>query len=147
MSNLEVAKRFANLLESGDVKGLQALLADDFRAKGATRELTKQQALGYLQMFLTAFPDIRYGFTNFEEKGDVIQCTGQEIGTHLGVLELKPFGIPISLPPTGKSFKLPKSIYTFRVVGDKVTFYGEEAVQGGGLAGILEQLGVESLGI
>ena len=143
MSNLEVVKRFADLLESGDVKGLQGLLADDFRAKGATLELTKQQTLGYLQIFFTAFPDHRFGFTDFEEKGDVIQCSSQETGTHLGVLDLRPFGIPISLPPTGKSFKLPKSINTFRVAGDKVTFYGEEAVQGGGLAGILEQLGVK----
>ena len=143
MSNLEVVKRFANLLESGNVKGLQALLADDFRAKGATRELTKQQALGYLQIFFTAFPDHSFGFADFEEKGDLINCAGQETGTHKGILDLNPFGIPISLPPTGKSFKLPKSIYTFRVAGDKVTFYGEEAVQGGGLAGILEQLGVK----
>ena len=143
MSNLEVAKRFANLLESGDVKGLQALLADDFQAKGGTRELTKQQALGYLQIFFAAFPDHSFGFADFEEKGDLVNCTGQETGTHKGILDLNPFGIPISLPPTGKSFKLPKSIYTFRVAGDKVTFYGEEAVQGGGLAGILEQLGVK----
>ena len=143
MSNLEVAKRFADMLESKDVKGLQALLTEDFQAKGGTRELNKQQALGYLQMFFTAFPDVRFGFADFEEKEDLIQCTGQETGTHLGVLDLKPFGMPISLPPTGKSFKLPKSTYTFRVVGDKVNFYGEEAVQGGGLAGILEQLGIK----
>jgi hypothetical protein len=143
MSNLEVAKRFANLLEAGDVKGLQPFLADDFRAKGATRELTKQQALGYLQIFFTAFPDHRFGFTDFEEKGDWVRCTGQETGTHKGVLELNPFGIPISLPPTGKSFKLPKSVFSFRVAGDKVTYYNEEAVKGGGLTGILEQLGVK----
>jgi hypothetical protein len=143
MSNLEVAKKFANLLESGDVKGLQALMADDFQAKGGTRELSKRQALDYLKIFCTAFPDVRYGFTDFEEKGDVIQWTGQETGTHLGVLELKPSGIPVSLPPTGKSFKLPKSKYTVRVAGDQIVFYGEEAVQGGGLAGILEQLGVK----
>ena len=143
MSNLEIAKRFADLLESRDVKGLQALLTDDFRAKGGVRELTKQQALGYLQMFFTAFPDVRFGFVDFEEKEDLIQCTSQETGTHLGVLDLKPFGMPVSLPPTGKSFKLPKSINTFRVAGDKVTFYGEEAVKGGGLAGILDQLGVK----
>jgi predicted ester cyclase len=143
MSNIEVAKRFADLLESRDVKGLQALLADDFRAKGATRELTKQQALGYLQIFFAAFPDHSFGFADFEEKGDLLNCTGQETGTHKGVLDLNPFGIPISLPPTGKSFKLPKSIYTFRVARDKITFYGEEAVQGSGLAGILEQLGIK----
>ena len=143
MSNLEIAKRFADLLESRDVKGLQVLLADDFSAKGGTRELTKQQALGFLQIFFAAFPDHSFGFANFEEKENLVNCTGQETGTHKGVLDLHPFGMPISLPPTGKSFKLPQSIYTFRVAGDKVTFYGEEAVQGGGMAGILEQLGVK----
>lgn len=49
MNNLETAKRVADYLESRDLKGLQALLADDFMAKGGTRELTKQQTLGYLQ--------------------------------------------------------------------------------------------------
>jgi hypothetical protein len=34
MSNLEVAKRAADLLESRDVKGLQTLMADDLVAKG-----------------------------------------------------------------------------------------------------------------
>jgi hypothetical protein len=73
----------------------------------------------------------------------LINSNGQETGTHTGVLDLNPIGMPISLPPTGKSFRLPKSVYTFRVAGDKVTYYSEEAVQGGGLAGILEQLGVK----
>jgi hypothetical protein len=143
MSNLETAKKVADLLESRDLKGLQALLADDFRAKGAAIVLTKQQTLGYLQIFFTAFPDHRFNFTDFEEKEGLIYCTGQETGTHKGVLDLNPFGMPVLLPPTGKSFKLPESVFTFRVVGDQVTYYSEEAVKGGGLAGILDQLGVK----
>jgi hypothetical protein len=143
MSNLEIAKRFADLLESKELKGLQVFLADDFKAKGGTLELTKQQALGYLQIFFTAFPDHRFGFDDFEEKEGLIYCTGQESGSHEGVLDLKPLGMPISLPPTGKSFKLPKSVFTFRVVGDKITYFSEEPLKGGGLAGILEQLGVK----
>jgi hypothetical protein len=142
MSSLEVAKKFIDLLESKDIKGLQASLADDFKAKGGTLELPKQQALGYLQIFFTAFPDHHFGFTDFEEKEGVIYSTGQETGTHTGVLDLKPFGMSVSLPPTGKSFKLPKSVFTFRVAGDQVTYFSEEAVKGGGLAGILDQLGV-----
>lgn len=143
MSNLEIAKRMADLLESRDVKGLQVLLADDFMAKGGKSELTKQQAIGFLQIFFTAFPDHRFNFTDFYEKGDLVYCTGQETGTHKGVLDLNPLGRPVSLPPTGKSYKLPKTIFAFRVTGDKVTYYGEEEVQGGGLAGILEQLGAK----
>ena len=143
MGNLEIAKRMAELLEARDLKGMQVLLSDDFKAKGGTLELTKPQALGYLQIFFTAFPDHRFGFTDFEEKGDWVHCAGQETGTHQGVLDLNPFGIPVSLPPTGKTFKLPKCGFTFRVAGDQVTTYSEEAVQGAGLAGILGQLGVK----
>lgn len=143
MSNLEVAKRFADLLETGDLIRLPSMLADDFKAKGPTRELTKGQALGYLQLFFAAFPDHRFGFTDFEEKGDWVHCTGQETGTHKGVLDLNPFGMPVALPPTGKTFQLPKSVYSFRVAGDKIAEYIEEAVPGGGFAGILEQLGVK----
>lgn len=143
MSNLETAKRAADALESKNLKGLQALLADDFRAKGQTLELTKQQAIGYLQTLFTAFPDHRFGFTDFEEKGDLISCTGHEMGTHQGVLDLNPLGIPVSLSPTGKSFQLPKIGYTFRVARDQVTYFGEEVIQGGGLTGILAQLGVK----
>ena len=143
MSNLEVGKRVADLLDSRDVKGLQVILADNFRAKGGELELARQQTLSFLQILFTAFPDHSFGFADFEEKEGLIYCTGQETGTHNGVLDLNPFGIPVSLPPTGKSFKLPKSVFTFRVAGDMVTYYSEEAVKGGGLAGILEQLGVK----
>ncbi len=127
------------MLEFSDLNGLQDLLVDDFKAQGATRELTKQQTLAYLQLFFIAFPDHRFGFTDFEDKGDLISCVGEETGTHKGVLDLKPFGMPVSLPPTGKHSKLPRTIFTFHVAGDKVTTYNE-SVQGGGLAGIIEQL-------
>jgi hypothetical protein len=143
MSNLEVAKKVADFLESRDLKGLQALLADDFRAKGGTLELTKQQTLGFLQILFTAFPDHSFGFADFKEKGDLIYCIAHETGTHKGVLDFNPLGMPISLPPTGKSFKLPKSVFTFRTANDKLIYFCEESAEGGGLAGILAQLGVK----
>ena len=142
MNNIETAKKVANLLESKDMKALQTLLANNFRAKGGTLELNKQQTLEYLQIFFMAFPDHRFDFMDFEKKGDMVYCIGQETGTHQGILDLNPLGMPVSLPPTGKTFKLPKSVFTFRVVGGKVTYFGEETVEGGGLKGILEHLGV-----
>ena len=143
MSNLETAKRFADLLESRDVKGLQDFLSDDFKAESVARELNKQQTLGYLQIFFTAFPDHHFGFSNFEEKEGLVYCTGRETGSHKGILDIEPFGIPVTLPPTGRSFKLPKTTFTFRLEGGVVTSFGEEVVEGGGLAGILAQLGVK----
>ena len=143
MNNLDIAKKAAVLLESKDLQGLHAILADDFSAKGPTLELSKQQVLGYLQIMFTAFPDHHYGFADFEAKGNSVFCNSIESGTHTGVLDLNPLGMPVSLPPTGKSFKLPKRVITFRATGDKLVHYAEEAVEGGGLKDLLEQLGVK----
>ena len=143
MSNIETAKRFAALAEAKDLNGLQAILADDFIAKGPTMELNKQQVVGYLKLLFTAFPDHSFGLTNFEEKGDLVYCDSHEKGTHHGILDLNPFGLPVSLPPTGIAFTLPKGRFAFRVANDKITYFDEEATKGGGLAGILAQLGIK----
>ncbi len=143
MSNLEIAKRFSEFLESHDLAVLQTLLADNFVAKGPTMELTKQQTLAYLQLLFTAFPDHCFGFANYQEEGELIHCTTHETGTHQGMLDLKAFGLPVSLPPTNKSFRLPAGTLTLRVVEGKIAYFGEEAAEGGGLAGILGQLGVQ----
>ena len=142
MSNLEIAKRFSEFLESRDLAGLQTLLADNFVAKGPTMELTKQQALAYLQLLFTAFPDHSFGLADYEEVGEMIRCTTHESGTHQGVLDLKEFGLPVTLPPSNKPIRLPNGKLTIRVVNGKIAYFGEEAAEGGGLAGILEQLGV-----
>lgn len=143
MRNIEVVKKFAEHLQAKDLIELGGILADDFVGKGPSMELTKQQIIAYFQMLFTAFPDISFGLINFEQKGDLVFCSSHEQGTHRGILDLNPFGLPVSLPPTGKTFQLPKGIFTFRVVNDKVAFLGESAAEGGGLAGVLEQLGVK----
>jgi len=143
MSNMDIAKRFAEFMENKDLKSLQEIMADDFTAKGPSLELNKQQVIGYLNILFTAFSDISFGLTDFEVKGDLICCDSQERGTHNGTLDLNPFGMPISLPPSGKTFTLPKGRFTFRVANGKVTYFSEEPVEGGGLAGILAQLSVK----
>lgn len=143
MDNIEIAKKLSEAFEARDLASLQALLADDFAAKGPTVELTKAQTLGYLKVLFTAFPDHRFGLTDFRQDGEDVQCTSHESGTHTGMLDLSPFGIPVSLPATGKGFRLPSSTLTVRVANEKIIYFGEESVPGGGLAGILEQLGVK----
>ena len=50
---------------------------------------------------------------------------------------------PVAIPPTGKTFTLPKGQLMLRVANEKVTYFSEEVSEGGGLAGILAQLGVK----
>jgi len=143
MSNIDIVKKFAELLETRNLDALQAILADDCKAKGTAKELNKQQIIGYIQMLFTAFPDFSFGLTGFEEKGEFVTCISHEKGTHAGVLDLNQYGIPVSLPPTGKAIALPESTYTFRLADGKITYFSEEIKKGGGLVGALAQLGVE----
>lgn len=143
MDALDTAKKAADLLDCRDLAGLQKLMADGFTAKGPAQMLNKAQTLGYLQLFFTAFPDHHFNFTGFKLEGNLVHCSGQETGTHLGTFDLKPLGKPITLPPTGKTFSLPKSRFSFGMVDGMLTSFTEEPIKGGGLAGILEQLGVK----
>jgi len=53
-------------------------------------DLNKSQVIDYLRILFTAFPDISFGLTNFEEKDDLIYCDSHEKGTHNGILDLNP---------------------------------------------------------
>jgi hypothetical protein len=141
MSNLEVAQKLSETLEARDLAGLHPLLSDDFVAKGPSFELNKPQTLGYLQIMFTAFPDHRFGLTDFREEGELVYCTSHERGTHTGVLDLKPLGMSVSLPPTGRPFALPEFTISIRAVDNRVVYFAEEDVPGGGMTGILQQLG------
>ena len=146
MNKIEIAKKFASLLKSRDWSGLRDLLADKFTARGPTLALNKEQLISYLQILITAFPDMEFGLADFEEKDGLMVSRGREKGTHTGMLDLRPLGIEVSLPPTGKTFELPETLYLIGVADGKVVYYGEEEVKGGGLAGLLSQLEVNLQG-
>jgi len=142
MSKMETAKKFASLLDSRDWGDLRDLIADNFTARGPTLALNKEQMVSYLQILITAFPDMEFGLTDFEEKDGLMVSKGRERGTHTGMLDLRPLGIDVSLPATGKKFELPETVFLLGVADGKVIYYGEEDVEGGGLTGLLAQLGV-----
>jgi predicted ester cyclase len=142
MSKIDSAKKFAGLIDSHDLAGLQDLLAEDCIAKGDTMEIPKQQFIEYLEALFTAFPDFKFSHNDFREEGEMISFRVEEQGTHTGLLDLTPFGVPLSLPATSKPFKTPETKHTIRVAEGKVSYISEEQVEGGGLAGVLAQLGV-----
>ena len=143
MSNLEIAEKCASLLEAKDLNGLEDVLAENFTTEGPTAELNKQQTMSYLSRLFTAFPNMKFGFMYLEEKGYLVSCDAHQTGTHLGLLDLTAFGLPVSLPPTGKVFDLPVNGFVFGVENGKIIFYSEAIREGGELAGILVQLGVK----
>ncbi len=91
---------------------------------------------------LVAFPDIDYNARTVSVEGDVIRTTSRLTGTHTADLDLTPMGMGV-IPATGKSFSNPTENGAMKVEGGKVVSWEIERTEGGGLAGILAQIGVK----
>lgn len=143
MNAVDTAKRVFELIEAKDTAGAAKLLTDDFTFSGPTPEpIGGAQWLAMHDKLNAAFPDWKFNLTDVHEHGDFIHSTAQITGTHTGDLDLSPMGMP-TIPATGKAVKLPREELNVKVVGDKIKSIDGPPVEGGGLMGILGQLGVQ----
>ena len=88
-----------------------------------------------------AFPDIDYRMRLLEVDGDTVRVSSQLSGTHSGALDLTPLGMGV-IEATGKSFSLPEETSTASLEGGQLRELKATPTEGGGLMGILAQLGV-----
>ncbi len=148
MSAIETVKTVMAALQSGDMELAATLLADDFRLEGlAPQHLSKSQYLAVQSELLAAMPDFTYNLdavqtnrepeTNFHVRA---QCT--IIGTQKGDLNLPLFGVA-TIEATGIEIVLPQTSLLYNVEDNVVKKMLFEPQPGGGIAGILQQLGAE----
>ena len=78
---------------------------------------------------------------DFNENGDLVTCTHQITGKQSGLLDLSFMGLP-SVPATGTKVKLPEEPVTATIRDGKVYRFEVESVEGGGMEGLLKQIGV-----
>ena len=143
MSAEDTARRIWELIEAKDTASAAELLADGFTFSGPTPEpVSGEMWLGLHDKLNAAFPDWKFNIGHVHPHGDVIHVTAQITGTQTGDLDLSPMGMP-SVPATGKAIQLPAEELGVRVEGDKITQISGHPVEGGGVMGILSQLGVE----
>jgi hypothetical protein len=98
--------------------------------------------IGLSKSLKRAFPDIRYNVRIVSIEGDVVKTTTQLSGTHTGDLDLTAMGFGV-IPATGISFSNPEEKGEAVVKGDKVVSLHVKSVEGSGLMGILQKIGVE----
>ena len=144
MSTAELAKKVFRLIEAKDTAGAAELLSSDFKFSGPVSEpIGGQEWMSLHDKLNAAFPDFSFNVReDSEEEGDVAHIKVQLSGTHEAELDLSPMGLP-SVPSTGKSMRLPEEVLDVTVVDGKVSAVHGEPIEGGGLMGILAQLGVE----
>ncbi|HEY46510.1 MAG: hypothetical protein AMJ88_07180 [Anaerolineae bacterium SM23_ 63] len=143
MSVREIAESFTKAMNSGDWEKVESFLSEDFKFMGPVPEpMSGKQWVRLSKSMLRAFPDIQYHFRIDSIEGDVVRTTTRLTGTHTGGLDLTAMGLGV-IPATGISFSNPEEEGEAVVKGDKVVSLHVKSVEGSGLMGILQKIGVE----
>jgi predicted ester cyclase len=142
MNEIDLVKSGLKSIEAADFLHYRELYADNFILTGPVpKPLSRVEYIDLMRAVLKAFPDWKFNATNFKQVRDHVTCNTHITGTHTGVLELPMLGI--SAHPTKKHFASPEEMLTITVENSKITRVESGDVPGGGLMGILSQIGVQ----
>ena len=142
MNAIDVVKAGMAAAESGDLNKMSAMLTDDMVFAGPVPvPVGKREFMGLQSAMVAAMPDWKFNGTDYKEAGDKVTVNFQISGTQTGELNLPMPGFP-KVPATGKHVSLPKEGMTFMVRDGKISRIESANVPGGGVGGVLAQLGV-----
>lgn len=141
MNGVETVQAVLAAIEANDWERARGYLADDFIFGGAVPEPVGPDAwLGVHRALGAAMPDFSFNARGLHEENGQIAGQLQITGTQTRELALTALGIPV-IQPTGKRVSLPTENITATTRGDKIATIMVSKVAGGGLPGILAQLG------
>ena len=142
MSGIDIVKAALAAAEAGDFNKLSGMLADDMVFAGPVPEpVGKREFIGVQSAMEAGIPDWKFNASDYKENGDKVTVNLQITGTQTKELKLPMPGMA-PIPATGKHVSLPKEPATFTVKNGKISRLEVTSVPGGGVMGVLGQLGV-----
>ena len=144
----EIVTAFMEALEAKEFDKGATYLSDDFQFTGSTPQLlNKDQFIRLSSELAEGMPNLSYHFHDLQEveeqlEGNRERATIQITGTQVNSFELVPLSLP-TIPETGLPVSLPEAHWEYLVRGDTITAIDVEQVPGGGISGMLQQLGID----
>ena len=143
MSNIDVFKAGLAAFETHDMKKVDELFADDMVFAGPVPQpIGKREFVGLQSALMAAMPDWKFNASDFKEEGDKVMAKAHISGTQTAALSLPALGIQ-SFPASGKHVQLPYESLTATIKNGKLTRLEAAHVEGGGVTGVLAQIGVK----
>ncbi|GCE11243.1 ester cyclase [Tengunoibacter tsumagoiensis] len=143
MRAIETVKTLMVSLQSGDLELAAKHLSDTFTLSGfAPRPLNRGEALALQSELLRAMPDFAYNIREIRADGEGVGAFVGITGTHTGELSLPMFGLP-TIRATDIVVTLPQTSVSYRVHDEQVVEMVVDAIAGGGISGLLQQIGSE----
>ena len=142
MTGIEIVKAILAAVEAGDFNKASGMLSDDMVFAGPVPEpVSKREFVGLQIAMQAGIPDWKFNAADLKENGNQVTAVLQITGTQTKELKLPMPGMA-PIPATGKHVSLPKEPATFTIKDGKVSRLETAAVPGGGVMGVLAQLGV-----
>jgi hypothetical protein len=148
MSSLDIVKDFMIALESKDFDTAASYLSDDFVFSGWTPQpLDKGQFMTVMGELKAGIPNLSYHFHTVRDVRDLVQESNvkaaiQMTGTQTDSFILPPLGLP-PIPQMARSVSLPEEHWDYTLQNGKIVKITVQRVPGGGIQGLLRQLGIE----
>jgi predicted ester cyclase len=114
-----VSRQFEELWNNGQLDTVEHFFAEDFMNFGQHYEDARPLVKHIVQVWRTAFPDLRFSVDFIVAEDDLVMCETSFQGTHLGEFQLIPPLQGPTLAPNGKAFKV-KHIHRFRLKNGKI---------------------------
>lgn len=141
MNAQEIVKTLITALQSGAIDMAAQYMTDDFKLVGWMQQPLDRGEFLALQMQLDAgMPDFSYNLSDLQAHDNEIRGLIQVAATHTGELAFPQLGIP-TIKMTGQAIGLPQVPVEFMLKDGKVAEMKMQAVPGGGMEGLLQQLG------
>jgi hypothetical protein len=141
--NIDTVKSFMTALEGNDYDQAAGYLADTFIFSGWTPQpLDKRGFMGLMQGLKSGIPGLIFNLHNIDEQGDIVTGTLQIAGYQSASINLPQLNLP-PVPQMGRSVTLPTENVEYTLENDQITRMNIERVSGGGIAGLLHQLGID----
>jgi hypothetical protein len=141
-SKKELVGKLFSYIKSGKRDEAGALLSENFMFSGPVPEpVDKKDFLEMHFALLKAIPDWSFNEHDIQEQGNQVKLKVKISGTHTKELNLPSLGIKSAA--TNKRISLPEEKCELTFEGDKISNFSVEKVTGGGLMGILSQLGIK----
>ena len=142
MNQLELTKKVFTLIEEKNTAAAAQYLSEDFTFSGPVPEpVSGAMWLGLHDKLNAAFSNFSFNLGDLKMENGCVSATVQLSGTHTAALDATALGLPV-FPATGKSIHLPKEPLMVEFQGEKICSIAGERVPGGGMQGILSQIGV-----
>lgn len=142
MDRIEIVTSAFSSIEANDFATVEKFIHKDYLLTGAVpNPMGKKEVLTMLKSLKAGFPDLRFNLSGLQEQTGQVHGSFRITGTHTKALELGFLGMP-SQPATRIKLQLPDEKMTVSFLGERISDLQVEPVEGGGLVGLLNQIGV-----